>query len=153
MTNGQIIVKLLEMSSTRFYIRTSPPTLPSSLAMRVDFLSDHLEKLASLKISSEGLEFDVICSGGDEGDTGEGSLGDEGVIRDIYREGVLQSGNWSFQKTEDWFTVRLDGDDFYLFPVSEECLGEEIRAVEFEEEINGASLFYAGNIAQCKFLL
>ena len=119
--------------------------------MRVDFLSGHLEKLASLKISSEGLEFDVFCSEGDEGVNGGASPGDEGVIRDIYREGVLKSGNWSFQKTEDWFTVRLDGDDFYLFPVSDECLGEEIRAVEFEEEINGASLFYAGNIAQSEF--
>ncbi|KAL5272526.1 hypothetical protein ACHWQZ_G000654 [Mnemiopsis leidyi] len=137
-TDGKLIVKLQDMISTKFYIKTAPSPLPSSLSIKVNFLSGYLDKLASLEISSEGLQFEVFCAG----------QGDEGVIRDFYREGVLQSGDWSFQKTENWFTIRVNGDDFFMFPASQECFGEGIRAVEFREEINGASRFYAGNVEQ-----
>lgn len=139
MTDGQLIVLLDHMSdnSTAFRIQTKEASaLGPRDRIAIDFLSKGLENLGGIVIGPTGLHLRLICSA-------------EKVIRDHYREGVIKSGIWSFQLANKVLTVRYNGTDFYMFN-DNDCLNEEINAVEFEEEINGASNLYDGDIIERK---
>ena len=139
-TNGEIIVKIEDMStlSTQFYIKTKPGINLSNM-IAVDFLSEDLENLGSMKISTKGIEFEIHCS--------------TDTFSDRYNGTELQSGIWSFQQTNQALIVRFNDEEVYLFATDDDCLREEIKAIEFEEKLSQTSVAYSGDIIDGKFYL
>ena len=137
-TNGEIIVKIKDMStlSSQFYIKTKPGINLSNM-IAVAFLSEDLENLGNLKISTKGIEFEIHCSA----DT----------FTDRYNGTELQSGIWSFQQTNQALIVRYNDEEVYLFATDDDCLREEIKAIEFEEKLSQTSVAYSGDIIIGKF--
>ena len=125
----------MSSNSTQFKIITKS-RLAASDKIAIVFLSSGFEKMGSLTIGPEGLRFEIYCSGE--------------LMVDYYQEGVIKPGEWSFQKVSDMLTIRHDGDDFYVLTADDDCLNEEIRAIEFEELADGASVVYSGMVVKGK---